>query len=259
MRSARAALKMLGFIILSLLIVPPQLVVLCFTKGKGAYFMPWLWHKIMCFIFSIKFEIVGKPNISAQTIFMSNHLSYLDIPLIGSLLKASFVAKSEVAKWPVFGFLSELQQTAFIERKKTAILRSTSSLQGRIQAGKSLIIFPEGTSTDGCNVLPFKSSLFSLALPEQRHDLFVQPMTLQLLKVDGRAIQTQDDRNLYTWHNDMDTSLAAHLWRFAKTSGAKLRLTFHPPLRTAEYQDRKVLAKICHDNVSKGLQEKERL
>jgi 1-acyl-sn-glycerol-3-phosphate acyltransferase len=207
----------------------------------------------VCAIFGIRHQIIGTPNVSHQTLYMSNHLSYLDIPLIGSFLQASFVAKSEVASWPVFGFLSKLQQTAFLERKRTAIVRETNSLQGRIKRGGSLIIFPEGTSTDGQMVLPFKSSLFTLALGEANDALYVQPMTLQVTSVDGRAPRSQDERDLYAWHIAMDTELPVHLWRFAKTSGALIRVTFHPPLQARAYSDRKMLAQTCHMAVMSGL------
>lgn len=254
MKSIRAGLKMVLFALLSLGIIPPQRTIMLFTKGTASYAIPCFWHRNICRAFGIKFETVGTPSLDRQTLFMCNHLSYLDIPLIGSIIKASFVAKSDVSSWPVFGFLADLQQTAYMQRKKTAIAQEAKTLQGRIAAGKSLIIFPEGTSTDGQSVLPFKSSLFSLALNTTQKDLLVQPMTLQLLEVDGRPVRTQEDRDLYTWHLNMQTELPEHLWRFALTSGAKLRLTFHPPLQAAAFEDRKVLAKTCHDNVSKGLE-----
>lgn len=254
MRSVIAGFKLFAFAIIALLVIPTQSTVLLFTKGPGAYHLPRLWHSGVCWIFRIKYETRGHPATDHQTLYMSNHVSYLDIPVIGSILKASFVAKSEVAGWPVFGFLSTLQQTAFMERKRTAIVREAQTLKGRIDAGKSLIIFPEGTSTDGQEVLPFKTSLFSLALPEDRTHLMVQPMTLKLIEVDGRKPATQEDRDIYSWHIKMDTDLPEHLWRFAKSKGAKVRIIFHEPLRAADFEDRKILAKACHDNVSKGLQ-----
>ena len=253
MKSTKAGLKLAAFVLWSLLLVPPQMLVMILTKGPAAYEITHLWHKGVCAIFGIRYEVRGKPETRRQVLFMSNHLSYLDIPLIASVLKASFVAKRDVADWPVFGFLSKLQQTAFVERKRTAVGKEADSLHGRIKAGRSLIIFPEGTSTDGQGVLPFKSSLFSLALNDAPPHLLVQPMTIQVLKIDGRVPEKQDDRDLYAWHRDMTTELPEHLWRFAKTSGARLRLTFHEPLRASAYDDRKVLAQACHDNVSKGL------
>jgi 1-acyl-sn-glycerol-3-phosphate acyltransferase len=253
MNSFKASFKMLAFVLWSLALVPPQMLVLAFHKGKHAYTIPFLWENGVRSIFQIRYMIEGVPLRGHQVFFMSNHLSYLDVPLLGSILKASFVAKSEVENWPVFGFLSKLQQTEFIERKRTAITRETGKLAAKIANGRSLILFPEGTSTSGYEVEPFKSSLFTLALSSGNDDIFVQPVTINLLKVNGTVPATKDERDLYAWPRDLDMELPPHLFRFAKTSGADLRVTFHPPVRARDFTDRKVLAKTCHDSVSNGL------
>lgn len=242
------------FALLCLVVIPPQLLILAFHKGKYAYFIPWLWENGTRIIFGIRYELAGIPLKGHQTFFMSNHLSYLDVPLLGSILRASFVAKSEVENWPVFGFLSKLQQTEYIDRRRTAIADETNKIAKKIASGRSLIIFPEGTSTSGLEVLPFKSSLFTLALGEGNENIFLQPVTITLLQVNGRAPQSKDDNDLYAWPREMEMGLPEHLFRFAKTSGAKLRVTFHPPMKAAEFTDRKILAKACHDSVSKGLE-----
>ena len=253
MRSIVAIYKFFMFFLLCLIIVPSQLLVMAFSTGPASYIIPKLFHKGVCTIFGTRFKIVGTPNTNQQTIYMSNHLSYLDISMIGSLLTGSFVAKAEVEHWPVFGFLSKLQRTAFIQRKASEITKQKNSLQARLKQGQSLIIFPEGTSTDGRSVYPFKSSLFSIALEGENENLYVQPVTISMLENDGKPVETQDDRDLYAWHRDMDTDLATHLWRYAKSAGALLELKFHPPLRAKDFTDRKELANTCQTAVSSGL------
>lgn len=253
LRTAGAVVKLTLFGLLTLAIIPPQLCLLLVHRGPLAYVIPRLWHRGVCRIFGLRFTVIGVPLRGAQTLFMSNHLSYLDIPVIGSVLIASFVAKKEVESWPVFGFLSKLQQTAFIDRRRTAISEEKAAIDSRLANGRSLILFPEGTSTDGRGVLPFKSSLFALALDSSNSALWLQPLTVRLDSVDGRPPLTQTDRDLYAWHRDMDTELPAHLWLFANTSGAQISLIFHPPVKAADHSDRKVLAKLCHDAVSNGL------
>ncbi|MCE7886346.1 MAG: 1-acyl-sn-glycerol-3-phosphate acyltransferase [Alphaproteobacteria bacterium PRO2] len=253
MSSFKASLKIAAFLLWSLLLVPPQIIVLLFHRGKYAYTIPFLWENGVRTIFQIRYSVEGIPLRGHQVFYMSNHLSYLDVPLLGSILKASFVAKSEVEKWPVFGFLSKLQQTEFIERRRTAIADETNKIAAKVASGRSLIIFPEGTSTSGYDVEPFKSSLFTLALGEGNEDIFLQPVTIRLDEVSGRAPATKDERDLYAWPRDLDMGLPPHLWRFAKTSGARLTVTFHPPVRARDFTDRKMLAKTCHDSVSKGL------
>jgi 1-acyl-sn-glycerol-3-phosphate acyltransferase len=253
MRSFKAFLKIFAFFVWSLALVPPQVIVLLFHKGKGAYAIPFLWENGVRKIFQIRCTVEGTPLRNHQVFYMSNHLSYLDVPLLGSILPASFVAKSEVEKWPVFGFLSKLQQTEFIDRRRTSITRETDTLAKKTASGRSLIIFPEGTSTSGYDVKPFKSSLFTIALGPGNENIFIQPVTITLLKVDGRVPLTKDEQDHYAWPLDLDMELPEHLFRFAKTSGADLHVTFHPPLRARDFSDRKVLAKTCHDSVSKGL------
>lgn len=253
MRSVIAGLKFVLFFLWCCVIVPAQLVVLLFHKGCGAYILPYYWHKGVCLIFGLQVRVEGQPQRSGQVLFVGNHLSYLDIPVIGTVLKASFVAKKDVAQWPVFGFLSKLQQTAFIDRARGAAIKEADSLGSMVAQGKSLIIFPEGTSTDGRNVLPFKSSLFSLALADAVREMRIQPFTVHIETIAGQAPESQDIRDIYAWHRDMDTELPVHLWGFAKSKGAVIVLTFHAPIRAQDYEDRKALAKACHEHVSNGL------
>ncbi len=253
MRTLIAAFKMALFATLCLVIVPIQWIFLTLHKGQGAYIIPWLWHKCICMIFRIKIIQKGAPCVQSQTIYMSNHLSYLDIPVMASILRASFVAKKDVASWPVFGFLSKLQQTAFVSRNREDVKREKYALDTMLSDGKSLIIFPEGTSTDGREVRPFKSSLFSIAFKEELKDIMVQPVTIKMEQVGKQTVSTQEIRDLYAWHIDMDTPLDQHLWRFAKSNGAVISLTFHQPIKAQEQENRKILAKLCHERVSNGL------
>jgi 1-acyl-sn-glycerol-3-phosphate acyltransferase len=251
----KAVIRMLLFLCICLIVVPIQLCVLLVTKGPAAYVAPHIWHKAVCLIFGIKVQVNGVISTDAQTLFVSNHISYLDIPAIGSVLQnASFIAKKDVSGWPVFGFLSKLQQTAFISRSRADAQKGAQDLDALLDAGKNLTVFPEGTSTDGVVVRPFKSSLFSIAVDEKRPDLLVQPFTIKVLATNGARPETQDERDIYAWHVDMDTELHIHLWRFAKSNGTQLALTFHDPLPVKEYNDRKLLAKACHDTVSNGLE-----
>lgn len=255
MNITKATFKFILFALLTVHIVVLQVILMLFYKGKGAYILPCLWQKCVCKIFSIKVKIIGTPHTSSQTIYISNHISYLDIPVIGSILPTSFVAKKDVASWPVFGFLSKLQQTAFISRDRVDAIKGKQTLNAMLSQGKSLIIFAEGTSTDGREVLPFKSSLFAVALQENLPDIHVQSITLKMRTVNQKEIITQDDRDLYSWHRDMDTPLGTHLWRFAQSRGAEISLNFHPQVKAHDFSDRKTLAKACHNTVSNGLEE----
>lgn len=232
-------------------LVPPQALIMAVHRGRFSYLFPQLWHKGTCALFGLTVIVDGTPVTDRQTLFIANHVSYLDIPVMGSILQASFIAKKEVAGWPVFGFLSKLQQTAFISRSRADAQKEKNALSNMLDEGKSLILFPEGTSTDGRDVAPFKSSLFSMTLDDGRHDLVVQPFTLRIEQVDQRNPADQTVRDVFAWYGDM--TMPPHLRGFTLSKGAVLRLVFHPPVNPRDYEDRKALADACWKAVHSGL------
>lgn len=236
-------------IIVTALQIPVLLINRILPMGQIMYILPRFWHRGTCIILRINVAMEGSPSSSEQTLFLSNHISYFDINVIGSVLKASFIAKEDVANWPVFGFLSKLQHTAFISRSRQTAKVGANALTHMIEDGKNLILFPEGTSTDGQKILPFRSSLLSIAYSDHApQDLMVQPLTLQIVSTNGKLIEDGGDRDIYAWHGDM--TMAPHLWNFAKSSGATIKLVFHAPLTASDFNDRKTLAHKCHDVAS---------
>lgn len=250
MTSLKAVFKILALAIWSLPLVLIQVIILFFHKGHGAYYVPRFWHKGVSFIIGLRTEISGVPVETGQVIYVSNHLSYLDVPAIGSYLLASFIAKEEVARWPVIGFLSTVQQTAFISRSSSHAKKVANALDHMLKNGKSLILFPEGTSSAGTDVLPFKSSLFSLAMPKDMEAIPIQPFVIELTSVNGRTVTTES-RDLYSWYGDMD--FGPHIWEFLKNSGATIRLTFLPVISPQDGLDRKELCRLVQDQISSGL------
>ncbi len=248
MKSAVAAIRFILFFLWSVLLAPAQALLLLFRNDSCAYIIPGLWHRGICRIFGIKVIVEGKPETGKKTMFVSNHLSYLDIPVIGANLKASFVAKKEVAGWPVFGFLARLQQTAFIDRRPQSASSGKNTVYSMLESGKSIILFPEGTSSDGKEVLPFKSSLFSVAgdMEKNNEKRAIQPFT-----IIQENTSNQEDRDLYCWYGEME--LLPHLWSFAKSRGVTIRLVFHPALETFRFDGRKALCRACFKSVNYGL------
>lgn len=227
-----------------------QMPIFLLHKGALSYTIPRLWHKGVCAIIGLKTEIRGTPVHNRQVIYVSNHLSYLDIPAIGAHLKASFIAKEDIAGWPVIGFLARAQQTAFISRSSAKAKKVANALDVMVKAGKSLILFPEGTSSIGTSVLPFKSSLFSLAQPKDMPPIAIQPFIIDLIDVNGKPL-TPASRDLYAWYADME--FAPHIWLFLQTSGATVRLTFLDVITPSPEQDRKDLCKSVELQISSGL------
>ena len=258
MRSVAGIVKILLYLIWCAVGIPAQWTVLQFTRGLGSLIIPLYWHKVVCAIFGIKVEIEGAPVRDRQVILVSNHLSYLDIEVFSRLTPWSFVAKAEVASWPLLGTLARLQQSAFTSRSRADALKDRNSLTAMLRAGKNLILFAEGTSSDGTTILPFKSSLLGAALEAAkaspgRPAPLIQPVTLAILAIDGRPAVTQAARSLYAWHGEM--TMAPHLWAFVKTRGARIKLVFHPPIDPVGMPDRKRLALACHDASAGGMAE----
>jgi 1-acyl-sn-glycerol-3-phosphate acyltransferase len=207
--------------------------------------LPPLFHTfLMNVLLGIRVEKRGEISQAHPTLFLCNHLSYLDILGLGGLMPCRFISKAEVAEWPLFGYLAKLQDTVFIERRGRRSRDQTLTITDILQQGKSLVLFPEGTSTNGTEgVRPFKSSLLQAAQTEGATDLTVQPVSIACY---GR----KSSAHLYPWYGDM--TLVPHLWQIAKAEGLHVRFTFHPPFSARLYPDRKLLANAAEKAVAGG-------
>ncbi|MDJ0684121.1 MAG: lysophospholipid acyltransferase family protein [Alphaproteobacteria bacterium] len=210
------------------------------------------WHAGTCAIAGLEPAIHGAPVTNRPVLFVANHVSYLDISILGALLDASFVAKSDVRGWPVFGYLAVLQRTVFIERRAR---RSTdaqrNAMRDRLGQGGSLILFPEGTSSDGTRALRFKSALFDAAATDWTDgQIDVQPISIAYSRFDGMPMGRML-RPFYAWYGDME--LAPHLWRAIGLGQAGVDVVFHEPVRMSDFASRKDLARHCERVVANGL------
>lgn len=205
---------------------------------------PHIWHRFNTqHILHMKIEVMGTPTKQRPVLFLSNHLSYVDIITLSAVLPVSFVSRAEVANWPLLGLLGKLQDTVFVERRARAKTKEQNKqLQEFLAQGRALVLFPEGTSTDGTQVLPFKSALLQAVL-DIGSDATVQPVTLACMNNDG-------SQHLYPWYGDMD--FPEHVWPFLKAPGYTMRVTFHDPVPASQFEDRKQLAQYAHDAVTKA-------
>jgi 1-acyl-sn-glycerol-3-phosphate acyltransferase len=215
--------------------------------------IPIFFHHLLLRLLGISLHIHGEPSQASPVLFVANHTSYLDVPVLGSLLSAGFVAKAEVADWPLFGILSKIQNSVFIERRTTRAVEHRLQLQDYLAKGQNLILFPEGTSSDGLTALPFKSSLFSLA-EESLGDktLTVQPVSITCVDMDGFPM-LREERAEYAWYGDM--ILVPHLWGVFQHSSFAVEVMFHAPLTTSDYPHRKDLATACQEVVAEGIKQ----
>jgi 1-acyl-sn-glycerol-3-phosphate acyltransferase len=229
--------------------MPVQAFGLAFGRPWTATF-PRFYHRWCCRILGLRVRRIGRPTTSRPVLFAANHISYLDITVFGSLIAGSFVAKTEVASWPLFGWLARLQRSVFIDRLVRSTARQRDSIAGRLAAGDALILFPEGTSGDGNRVLPFKSALFSVADHAAAGPVTVQPVSIAYTRLDGMPIGRRL-RPLFAWYGTM--TMAPHLWRVLGLGAVEIVVQFHPPTTLADCGSRKALARYCQERVAGGL------
>ena len=177
---------------------------------------------------------------------VANHTSWLDIFALNSRMNLYFVSKSEVAGWPGIGWLARATGTVFIKRDRRHAAEQTRVFEWRLHHGHKLLFFPEGTSTDGLRVLPFKTTLFEAFLSERiRHELRMQAVTVIYHPPKGAP------GNFYGWWGDM--AFGPHLLKTlaAKRQGA-VELIYHPPVRVDTFPNRKTLARHLEEQVRNG-------
>ncbi len=207
-----------------------------------------LWSRAGLRACGLRLEIVGE-EMQHGGALVANHTSWSDIFVLHCAAHIHFVSKAEVARWPVIGWLARMTGTLFIERRASESKRQQAQLAARIEGGDKLCFFPEATTTDGLRVLPFKSTLFSVFHTEELRDLvWVQPVTVTYFPAKGR------DKRFYGCWSDMGFGEHAKVV-MGLSPGGRVRVTYHKPLKAADYTDRKALAKAAGEIVREGLRQ----
>jgi 1-acyl-sn-glycerol-3-phosphate acyltransferase len=213
--------------------------------------LPAFYHRWCCRILGLHVRTVGAPTAVRPVLFASNHISYTDITVLGSLIAGSFVAKAEVAGWPFFGWLAKLQRTVFVDRRVRSARLQRDAMTERLAVGDALILFPEGTSGDGNRVLPFKSALFSAVEKLQGIvPIQVQPVSIAYTKLDGIPLG-RVLRPFFAWYGTVE--LAPHLWSMLGLGTVEVVVQFHPPVSIADCGSRKSLALYCQGRAASGM------
>ena len=198
-------------------------------------------------VMGIRRKTVGKP-MQHRGAVVANHTSWLDIFTLNAVQRIYFVSKSEVAGWPGIGWLARATGTVFIERNPKRAREQTQVFQQRLLHNHRLLFFPEGTSTDGLQVLPFKTTLFQAFLTPELHDaIWIQPVSVSYKAPHGA------DTRFYGWWGDM--TFGGHLvetlsvWRQGSVT-----TYYHTPIKVSDYHNRKDLALACEIRIREGHQ-----
>ncbi|MDI2089854.1 lysophospholipid acyltransferase family protein [Commensalibacter oyaizuii] len=267
-KRARAFRKIAGMLGWTALCIPVQSVFIKFPKNTKIKFARFYWRTV-CRILGVELRVFGKikesyqypvksknapAEINRPVLYVANHTSWLDIAVAGGLLPASFVAKEETGSWPIISILCRLGRVLYVSRQRQSTLKEQLTMEQRLKDGGSLILFPEGTSTEGSHVLPFLSSFFVLAKPLGKQPVeyeipVIQPISIVYDRLDMLPV-TRVQRPVYSWYGEME--LAPHLWDFCKRSHMRASIIFHEPVYPENFKNRKQLAQKTWEIIAKG-------
>ncbi|MAO64871.1 MAG: hypothetical protein CL666_07705 [Balneola sp.] len=244
MRFLRAFIKLILFLAVTLFLY--SLIMVCLAGSilgvnypKCRTHLLRFWGKCSCFVLGLRVEVKGEVP-KPPFILLSNHLSYLDVFVLFSQLRTLFVAKSDVQTWPLVGFIIRTCGILFIDRnRKRDITRVNDLISENITPEQGIIIFPEGTTSPGYDILPFKTSLLKNAVAM---DI---PVSYATISYSAPETQTPAYQSMCWWGDD---SFVSHFLRFLqeKNSIAKIHFGTHP----IECRDRKELAQQIHHKMS---------
>jgi 1-acyl-sn-glycerol-3-phosphate acyltransferase len=240
MARLQLAAVLVSLFLTTLVLLPLQLFAIRFRPRLAARIPMW-WQRVAARCLGLKVRIEGTPATGRPLLLVSNHVSWVDIVTLGSLLPVSFIAKSEVGGWPVVKWLARLQRSVFIDRtRRTATAASNSAIAARLAGGEALVLFAEGTTGDGIGVLPFRSALVGAARDAGGADMpiLVQPVAVVYVGFQGLPIDRSRMAEI-AWHGDMD--LAPHLVGLIDIGAIDAVVAFGTPITFGPDSDRKAV------------------
>ncbi|MBU6419159.1 MAG: 1-acyl-sn-glycerol-3-phosphate acyltransferase [Proteobacteria bacterium] len=223
-----------------------QAVLLVLPGWGKAWFARLYWRGVGR-ILGVKLRLIGQRSEHRPTLFVANHCSWLDIVALGAAVPGCFVAKAEIAKWPGISVVAKLGRTIFVSRNRDTVAQEQRLLEQRLDQGDNIILFPEGTTSDGNRVLPFASAFFTLAFGPARP--WVQPVTIVYDELDGQQVR-RGDRAEIAWYGDMD--LAPHLKRLLRRRAVRATILFGEPLPPDSFANRKVISAALERLISQN-------
>jgi len=251
MRRIRVIRRFLALLLWTLPAMAIQALCLL-LPGRPKVAFARLYWAVFSRLMGLRVRVIGSPVLpqaGRPVVFVSNHSSWVDVPVVGGVLDGCFVAKGEVERWPLINVIAWLGRTVFVTRRRGAAGRERDAMRSRLRSGDNLILFPEGTSSDGSRVLPFRSSFFAVAEAGDGHAPLIQPVSVVYDRL-GWLPTGRSWRPVFAWYGDMD--IASHFLRLAQHSGLRVTVLLHAPLDPARYPDRKALAQATWRIVADG-------
>ncbi len=259
MKITRLIFILLIILILIVLILPLQ-IISNILNLKFKYLVPYIFFKLLNFFIGVKIELdqdskAHLNNISkVGSLYVSNHVSWIDIVVIGSLIKSRFIAKKEVKTMGLFGFLATLNNTFFIDNSKTTkSLDYSKIISKKLLNGENLILFPEGTTSDGSMIRKFKSSFFESAnskyiCPTSGEEKFISvyAITLCYLKKNGLPMGINVRRGI-AWIGSYP--MARLMYDFLVSGNVSIYIKISDAVTFRDFGDRKKLSSHCENTI----------
>jgi lyso-ornithine lipid O-acyltransferase len=250
-------LKTAALLTVALAILPLQLASWK-LKLPTARLLPILFHRTAARIIGLRVRVIGAPSADRPMLILSNHVSWLDIIALGTVMPLSFVAKAEIAGWPVFGLMAKLQRSVFVDRnKKGDTGRVNTEIAERLAEGDPIVLFAESTTSDGNRILPFRSALVGAAQEAilsggAGPHVCLQPVALAYNSADGIPTGRMG-RARIGWYGDME--MVPHLAGILRGGTLDVEVRFGAPLAFDKGSDRKGATKMAEDDVRAMLAE----
>jgi 1-acyl-sn-glycerol-3-phosphate acyltransferase len=245
MRNLRAIILLTVLLLFTFPLMPVQLLFRKLHAGWARRFPHW-YHRQICRLLGVTVHIDGDVAEDKPVFLVANHISWLDIPVLSAVAPVSFIAKREVGTWPFISWLAKLQRSVFVNRDEPRKVHETTiEIMNRLRDGDHIVLFAEGTSSDGNHVLPFRTSLFGVAKPtgKDAHDIeqgiYVQTVAIAYTHVWGLPLGRRA-RPGVAWYGDMD--IASHAWSLLRKGPLDVHVKIGKPVELEHFESRKELA-----------------
>ncbi|HVE22120.1 MAG TPA: lysophospholipid acyltransferase family protein [Acidocella sp.] len=228
----------------TLLAMPTQALMLTLPGRAKVRFAMIYWRGV-AFLLGLRLTVTGSLPAQRPVLFVANHCSWLDIVALGGVLPGCFVAKGAIDRWPFINWLARLGRTVFVSRNRDTVSAEQAQLEVRMAAGDNIILFPEGTTSDGVRILRFSTSF--LALAETEAQPYVQPVTIVYDTLDGFPVRRHERPDI-SWYGDMD--LASHYARLGRRRHLHATIILDEAIAPGTYANRKALTAALEERVA---------
>jgi 1-acyl-sn-glycerol-3-phosphate acyltransferase len=243
-----AILRAAGIVLLlifSLVLAAPIQWLILQINPRRSHALPRLFNHLLLWLVKVRVKVQGEKPGGIPQLIVANHISWTDVPALGTLYSICFLAKREVSTWPIVAAFARLQRTVFVDRsQRKSILGANAALAERMLEGACVALFPEGTTYDGTSLGPFHSAHFGVV-----QDLFLANAGQASLRIYPVAIRYSGPHAAWCG----EALLLPHVISLLRGPPLACDLIFCPPLDFDASADRKAIAEECRRRIAAAL------